>query len=150
MCVLHVYRTDVLRNSVAPCSCILKYDVIVPSGGKLQQPVFLIRTLTELGTWNDDDRGGGRGGTRQVWDRQINRSTFNYLQWIHSRNAEAISIAPLFVRKLHLVILEQIYTHIHIASRWHEEIGSKRDCCCTRVGPRCEVARRPGEVRDLL
>ena len=27
------------------------------------------------------------------------------------------------------------------APTWHEETSSKRDCCCTRGGPRCEVAR---------
>ena len=33
-------------------------------------------------------------------------------------------------------ILECISTH---KSLWHEELNTKRDCCCTRRGPRCEL-----------
>ena len=34
-------------------------------------------------------------------------------------------------------------THMHTKAPWHERMSSKRDCCCTREGPSCEVARRP-------
>ena len=81
--------------------------------------------------------GMARGGGQIMHESsQINRSTFN--KWI-LENLETKTTAPLLARFFPFVILEHIL--VHTKAPWHEETNSKRHCCCTREGPRCEVAR---------
>ena len=80
---------------------------------------------------------------------QINRSTFN--KWVHSSTPQAKTIAPLIVRFSHPSSSNtHWHTRTHTKAPWHKQTGSDRDCCCTRGGPMCEVARRPGDVRAVI
>ena len=77
----------------------------------------------------------------QAWkflDQRICLQQKDPQQHQHSRSkANCTAVCGIFP----LVILE----HIHTKAPWHEEMSPKRDCCCTRGGPRCAVARWPGD-----
>ena len=66
---------------------------------------------------------------------------------IHSRVPEAKPIAPLVeMIFFHLSSSNTYpYTRTHTKAPRHEETSLKRDCCCMRGWPRCEVARWRGD-----